>query len=46
MPRRFVYPVACAVALLVSVATYSNHFHNDFHFDDSVDAGNGPNGFC
>jgi tetratricopeptide (TPR) repeat protein len=29
------YPLACVAALLVTVATYANHFHNDFHFDDS-----------
>jgi hypothetical protein len=29
------YPIACAIALLLVVATYSNHFHNAFHFDDS-----------
>jgi Flp pilus assembly protein TadD len=29
------YPVACAIAALLVVATYSNHFHNAFHFDDS-----------
>lgn len=34
-PRRIAYPLACAVALLVTVAAYANHFHNDFHFDDS-----------
>ena len=33
--RRFAYPVACGVALVVTVAAYANHFHNDFHFDDS-----------
>ncbi|MGH9143119.1 MAG: tetratricopeptide repeat protein [Vicinamibacterales bacterium] len=33
--RRFSYPSACAVALLATIATYANHFHNDFHFDDS-----------
>jgi hypothetical protein len=32
---RFTYPIACAVAALLVVATYSNHFHNAFHFDDS-----------
>ena len=35
-PRRGVaYPIACAIAVLLVVATYSNHFHNAFHFDDS-----------
>ena len=34
-PRRFAYPAACAVALLVTLASYANHFHNEFHFDDS-----------
>ena len=34
-PRRFGYPIACGIALLVTVAAYANHFHNDFHFDDS-----------
>jgi Flp pilus assembly protein TadD len=29
------YPIACGVALLATVAAYGNHFHNDFHFDDS-----------
>lgn len=33
--RRFAYPVARAAAILLAVATYANHFHNDFHFDDS-----------
>ena len=33
--RRFAYPIACTSALLLTVATYANHFHNDFHFDDS-----------
>jgi tetratricopeptide (TPR) repeat protein len=32
--RRFAYPIACGVALLVTVAAYANHFHNAFHFDD------------
>ena len=27
--------VSCVAALLMAVATYGNHFHNDFHFDDS-----------
>jgi protein O-mannosyl-transferase len=26
---------ALAAALLLAVATYANHFHNDFHFDDT-----------
>jgi hypothetical protein len=34
-PRRAGYPIACAIALLLVAATYANHFHNDFHFDDS-----------
>ena len=34
-PRRGAYPIACAIAVLLVVATYSNHFHNAFHFDDS-----------
>ena len=34
-PRRVGYPIACGAALLATVATYANHFHNDFHFDDS-----------
>jgi Flp pilus assembly protein TadD len=29
------YRIACVAALLVIVATYANHFHNAFHFDDS-----------
>ncbi|MCU1381561.1 MAG: tetratricopeptide repeat protein [Acidobacteria bacterium] len=29
------YPIACAAALLLTLAVYANHFHNDFHFDDS-----------
>ncbi len=33
--RRVAYPAACAVALLVTIASYANHFHNAFHFDDS-----------
>ncbi len=33
--RRFAYPAACAVALFVTVGAYANHFHGDFHFDDS-----------
>jgi protein O-mannosyl-transferase len=33
--RGFAYPIACGVALLITVAAYGNHFHNDFHFDDS-----------
>ena len=33
--RRFAYPIACAAAILVTVAAYANHFRNDFHFDDS-----------
>jgi len=32
---RVAYPIACAIAVLLVVATYSNHFHNAFHFDDS-----------
>ena len=32
---RAAYPIACASAALLVVATYSNHFHNAFHFDDS-----------
>ena len=31
----FAYPLACLAALLIAAATYSNHFHNDFHFDDN-----------
>lgn len=33
--RRYAYPIACGGALLATVATYANHFHNAFHFDDS-----------
>jgi tetratricopeptide (TPR) repeat protein len=33
--RRFTYSIVCGAALLVTVAAYANHFHNDFHFDDS-----------
>ena len=33
--RRLAYPIACGAALLAAIATYANHFHNDFHFDDS-----------
>jgi Tetratricopeptide repeat len=33
--RRFAYPIACGAGLLLIVAAYANHFHNDFHFDDS-----------
>jgi hypothetical protein len=33
--RRLAYPIACAAAILFTVATYANHFHSDFHFDDS-----------
>jgi hypothetical protein len=33
--RRLAYPIACGAALLLTVAAYANHFHNDFHFDDS-----------
>jgi protein O-mannosyl-transferase len=33
--RRLVYPIACAVAAIVVVAAYANHFHNAFHFDDT-----------
>ena len=33
--RRFAYPMACGAALLLTIAAYANHFHNDFHFDDS-----------
>lgn len=29
------YPLACALALLAIVATYANHFNNEFHFDDN-----------
>src|SRR6186997_1242126 len=29
------YSVACAAALLAVVVTSSNHFRNDFHFDDA-----------
>lgn len=29
------YALACALALAAVVATYANHFHNAFHFDDS-----------
>lgn len=32
---RIAYPLACAAALLVTLATYANHFQNAFHFDDS-----------
>ena len=28
------YPIACAIALAVVLASYANHFHNAFHFDD------------
>ena len=37
------YRIACVAALLVTLATYANHFHNDFHFDDSHTVQN--NGF-
>jgi len=33
MSRR-AYAVACDLALAALVATYADHFHNDFHFDD------------
>lgn len=33
--RRLAYPIACGLALLATLATYANHFRNDFHFDDS-----------
>ena len=33
--RGAAYPIACAVAALFVLATYANHFHNAFHFDDS-----------
>ena len=29
------YRVACATALIAVVLSYSNHFRNEFHFDDS-----------
>jgi hypothetical protein len=29
------YPRSCTAALLAVVITYSNHFRNDFHFDDA-----------
>jgi protein O-mannosyl-transferase len=29
------YRAACAAAVLLTLAAYANHFHNDFHFDDS-----------
>ena len=32
---RFAYTIACGVAVIATVAAYANHFHNDFHFDDS-----------
>ncbi len=32
--RRLAYPWAAGLALAAVVATYSNHFRNDFHFDD------------
>jgi hypothetical protein len=32
---RFAYQIACTAAALLTVATYANHFRNDFHFDDS-----------
>jgi hypothetical protein len=34
-PRLGAYPVVCALALVAVVVTYSNHFGNEFHFDDS-----------
>lgn len=38
-PRRIMtakpYFVVCVLTLLALIATYSNHFHNEFHFDDS-----------
>ena len=27
--------IACAAAVLLTVGAYANHFHNDFHFDDT-----------
>ncbi len=33
--RRFAFPGLCGIALLVLILTYSNHFQNQFHFDDS-----------
>jgi tetratricopeptide (TPR) repeat protein len=29
------YPLACAALAAALLATYANHFHSDFHFDDS-----------
>ena len=37
------YRIACVAALLVTLATHANHFHNDVHFDDSHTVQN--NGF-
>ena len=27
--------IACAAAILLTAGAYANHFHNDFHFDDT-----------
>ncbi len=32
--RRWLYVAACGSFFFALIAVYSNHFHNDFHFDD------------
>src|SRR5438132_2117447 len=35
MRIKFIAGLGCALLLMALVATYSNHFHNSFHFDDA-----------
>lgn len=33
--RKFRFSLACVLSVIFLFLAYSNHFHNDFHFDDS-----------